>query len=431
MSFDRARAIANAVLLEGYVLYPYRASSRKNRFRWAFGVLAPKAWSEASACEPWWMETQCLVEPEEDLRIDLRLRFLQIQARRVEVAGPDGAFSPAESLEVDGKLRIPWEEGEVTELPFELRPSADGTWHQELAFSVPGERQEEPVADGSGAVAGRILRERLPVQGRILVEGERVDAERPLWRLRIRVENTTPWTTLDDPRDAALRGACVSSHLLLGASGGAFISVLDAPEWAAAAAKTCRSTRCFPVLAGPPGERDLVLGSPIILYDHPQVAPESPGDLCDACEIDEILTLRTLMLTDEEKRQARATDPRSAAIVDRAEALAPEHWEKLHGALRDLHRAEMVPRQVAPAGLGRGSRVRLRPGSRRTDAQDLLFAGCIATVEAIVEDVDGRTYVAVTLDDDPAADMNRWYGRYHHYELDEVEPLTEAEARTP
>src|SRR5918999_5265055 len=91
-----------------------------------------------------------------------------------------------------------------------------------------------------------------------------------------------------------------------------------------------------PVLAGDGGARDVVLSSPIIMYDHPQVAPESPGDLFDATEIDEILSLRTLTLTDEEKREARATDPRAAAIIERVDVILKEVFARLHGAVRSL-----------------------------------------------------------------------------------------------
>jgi hydrogenase maturation protease len=64
------------------------------------------------------------------------------------------------------------------------------------------------------------------------------------------------------------------------------------------------------VLVGKEGTADSILSSPIILYDYPKVAPESPGDLFDATEIDEILTLRILALTDEEKREMAAIDSR-------------------------------------------------------------------------------------------------------------------------
>jgi hypothetical protein len=204
-----------------------------------------------------------------------------------------------------------------------------------------------------------------------------------------------------------------------------------------------------------------MLSSPIILYDHPTIAPESPGDLFDSTEIDEILTLRTMALTEDEKREARATDERAAAIIDRVDSMPPELLERLHGAVRYLRGAEgsgepqggapvnregepvekepeLVPwwdpgadRTVSPetdgvvvAGVlvAKGSRVRLRPGQRRADAQDMFLAGREATVEAVFLDVDGNRHLAVTLEEDPAADLQRWHGRYLYFSPDEVEP---------
>jgi hypothetical protein len=201
---------------------------------------------------------------------------------------------------------------------------------------------------------------------------------------------------------------------MLAAAGGAFVSLVDAPPWAEAAARACRNVGRHPVLAGEPGCRDLVLASPIILPDHPEVAPESAGDLFDATEIDEILTLRTLTLTDEEKRQARAADPRVAQVIDRACALAPEALSRMHGALRGVRpHSPFCP----------GARVRLRPGRRRSDAQDMFLDGRIGIVQAVMHDVDGRDCLAVTVDGDPAAEVNAWHGRYHYFYPDEIEPL--------
>jgi hypothetical protein len=201
------------------------------------------------------------------------------------------------------------------------------------------------------------------------------------------------------------------------------------------------------VLIGEEGRRDAMLSSPIILYDHPTIAPESPGDLFDATEIDEILTLRTMALTEDEKREARATDERAAAIIDRVDAMPPELLERLHGAVRYLQEVEGPPPAVpelvpwwdpgadatvspgtdgvvvAGVRLAKGSRVRLRPGRRRADAQDMFLADRLATVEAVFLDVDGARHLAVTLDEDPAADLQRWHGRFLYFSPDEVEPL--------
>lgn len=418
MSFERARAVADAVLFEGYVLYPYRASSCKNQFRWTFGVLAPRTWSEAGGCEPWWMQTECLLSGGREMRIEARLRFLQLRQRRLEIRG-----RPAER--VAGQ---PWEEGDVreVEVPVEL----GAVWREErcLAFEVPGGLGSEPVLDDERGVVGHRVQEWWPIRGTVRVRAEPVEAPRPLVRLRIRIENRTAWRETDARREAVLRASCVSTHLLIAASGGGFVSLLDPPAWAAAETASCENVRMFPVLAGPQGHDDLLLSSPIILYDHPLVAPESPGDFFDATEIDELLALRTSLLTDDEKRQARATDPRCAAIIDRVEALSPDALDRLHGAIRQLRGGEMTPLVPEPASgpvrtFTPGVRVRLCPGPRRTDAQDLLFAGCTATIEKVMQDIDGRHCYAVTIDGDPAAELHRWYGRFHYYYADEIELL--------
>lgn len=423
MSFERARTVADAVLLEGYVLYPYRVSSNKNRFRWAFGVLAPERWSEAGGCEASWLECQCLVESDGEPRVNGQLRFLQGRRRQVEDAARDGSFREVETLDVDGHLYVPWDEGEVREIElYDLLRDAS----ERRPFVVPGSSETELVRDASGATRGRIHRRCWPIEGVVTVSSERVPAERPLHRLRLRVDNTTPWDDTGAPRDEVLRRALIATHLLLSVENGRFLSLLDPPAWAAEHAGACVNERTYPVLVGPDDRDDLILSAPIILYDHPRIAPESHGDFFDATEIDELLTLRTMTLTDDEKREARATDERARALVDRVDALPPEVLERLHGAVRELRGAEMAPRQELVA-VGPGSRVRLRPGRRRTDAQDLLHRGCVATVEAVLRDVDDREYLAVTIDDDPAADLHRWYGRFHYYYLDEVEPLAAEE----
>jgi hypothetical protein len=381
MSFESVRAVADAVLFEGYALYPYRPTSTKNQLRWQFGVLAPRVVSEATDADPWWMETQCLVAP--GGRIAGKLRFLRVRRRRIETL--DG--HAIASREIDGKLLIPWDEGELCELELAEGP-----------VILDGDETVEQIEDVV------VRRTRATLSLRIALQYERLD-----WgtKVRIRVENLSACVDPTARRDETLAAATLGTHLILSVEGGEFVSLLDPPPEGVQAAAGCRSTNTFPVLAG-----ELLLSSPIILYDHPQVAPESPGDLFDATEIDEILSLRTLLLTDEEKRLARATDERVAALIDRVEKLSDEAWLKLHGAFRETGQS-----------LGPGSRVRLQPGKRRTDAQDMFLAGRTATVREIKQDVDGRHCLAVTIDDDPAAELHQWFGRFHYFYADEVEPL--------
>ena len=128
----------------------------------------------------------------------------------------------------------------------------------------------------------------------------------------------------------------MSAHSILHVGGGAFVSSIDPPEPFRAAVSECHNIGAWPVLAGEEGQCDTVLSAPIILYDYPQIAPESAGDLFDGTEIDEILALRILTMTDDEKLEVRNGDDRTRQILERTEMLPPEHFQKLHGALRGL-----------------------------------------------------------------------------------------------
>ncbi|MFL6250204.1 MAG: hypothetical protein ACJ75N_06665 [Actinomycetes bacterium] len=445
-SFELARKVADAVLYEGYLLYPYRASAAKNQARWQFGVLMPRLWSEHGPDEPWATQTECLLEPEEATTVRVLVRFLHVQAKTVEAVDVEaGTFHEADTLPVDGSELVPWDEAAEQEVAVEapLARLLDG----ELATPLerPGGRRVEPVNSAAGRLVGRTVRRRWPVLGSVKLSAERLEGPYGLVRLRLVLENATAWNDPGADRSVALRHSLVAAHSLIGIDQGVFLSLLDPPEWAKPAAEACQNLHTWPVLIGDEGQRDAMLSSPIILYDHPTIAPESPGDLFDATEIDEILTLRTMALTEEEKREARATDERAAAIIDRVDNMPPELLERLHGAVRYLkgvegteeEEPELVPwwdpgadRTVSPetdgvvvAGVtvAKGSRVRLRPG-QRADAQDMFLAGRLATVEAVFLDVDGNRHLAVTLDEDPAADLQRWHGRFLYFSPDEVEP---------
>jgi len=448
MKFEKAEKIADAVLFEGYLLYPYRASAMKNQVRWQFGVVMPREYSENGGSEPWTMQTECLVEPDDAPALDLKLRFLQVQARIVEKAVnvEQDIYWPVESFEVDGRQLISWDEGVQLELDY---PGINITElfvaERVFQFDLPAGREVELVRDAVGAIKARIIRDRLPITGVIRVAGEPMGS---LIKLRVRIENLSPFAREDHAkRPRALRHALVAAHTLLALRDGAFVSLLDPPEWARQAVAACVNLHTWPVLVGEEGERDVMLSSPIILYDYPRVAAESPGQMFDATEIDEILALRTMTLTDEEKAEARATDRHAAAIIDQADTLPPEILERLHGAVRYLRKSmakatdapEDIPwwdpgadasvspetdsLQIRGVPVAKGSRVRLCPGQRRADAQDMFLQGRVATVEAVFSDVDGNSHVAVTLADDLAADLHRWHGRFLYFSPDEIEPL--------
>ncbi|MDF9751684.1 hypothetical protein [Arthrobacter sp. ES3-54] len=341
-----ARAVADAVLYEGYLLYPYRASSAKNQARWQFGVLGPPGAAAAGAGEEPDIAADCLLEPGPAARVDVHLRFLHLQTRSAERAD-DGGFAPIEELVVGASRWLSWDEATDQEIalgPYSLGQLAAGV---RAPVNVPATEAIEPVLDADGATAGRLVRRRRQLRGELRLMATQVPtqmpaasgaadvpAHGPLWRLRVTVENTAAATT---DKHSAIEHSFIGAHVLLAVHDADFLSVIDPPEWASAAAASCRQHRCWPVLAGPEGQRDVLLLSPIILYDHPAVAPESTVELFDATEIDEILTLRVLTLTDEEKAEARSTDARAAAIIERCENMTAEELQQLHGILRNPH----------------------------------------------------------------------------------------------
>jgi hypothetical protein len=444
--FAAAKAVADAVLYEGYVLYPYRASARKNQVRWQFGVLTPRAFSESDGSERWSMRTECLARPLPDGVLHARIRFLHLQ-RRVVLAPCDQApavdgFVPVGSLEIEGAVYLAWDE--AVDETVEIGPLAlgdlYGPGHQQT-FHLPGRSETEILQRQDGGAAGRLVRTREALDGQVVVAAHHLSPS-GLARITVEVQNRSDWADPGATRDDALTRSLIAAHTALAIEGGTFVSLLDPPAGAEEAAAACHSDGTYPVLIG--GD-DVVLSAPIILYDHPEVAPESPGELYDGTEIDEILALRVLTLTDGEKAEARVTDPRAAAVIDRCDDLPPEVWERLHGAVRSIGPAAEpndVPwwdpgqdASVDPAAdsvivagreVRQGSAVRLRP-SHRADAQDLFLQGLTAKVAAVFRDVDDNEYVAVTVDDDPAAEELEWQGRYLYFYPDELEPLSSPE----
>ncbi len=344
MKMEEIKEIANAVLYEGYLLYPYRRSAIKNRQRWTIGVVYPREYSEANrGIEPWMMQTECLVSGSEDTPLDVSVRFLQVIANSTEQAATSahleeklGTTQPPGEWSLASRMaNEPWEEAmerKVSALMLSLGTLIDHP--QILDIEFPGDRTvEEPTHQTTVA----IIREQHPLIGTVKIEAKPVASG--LFKVGVQIENRAAGTSALTSKMVMLH-SFVSTHTILHVHDGSFISLLDPPETLKRYAQECNNLHIWPVLVGREGEYSTMLSSPIILYDYPQIAPESPGSLFDGTEIDEILTLRILTLTDSEKEEMRQGDERAREILERTEALSPEQFMKLHGVIRSLRPVE-------------------------------------------------------------------------------------------
>lgn len=470
--------IAETVLYEGYLLWPYRRSAQKNQQRWTFGGVYPRRYVE-SRVEPnedpdslWWMQTECLLRAgagnrlAATPRVTVKVRFLQVVRRDVLRAQSDGSRQPVDELQVGAERYLAWDEAVERTVTCELLPLSGAIANRPymarrvVPIDIPAGQLEEPLKNPDGQIQGWLVRRWEALSGSLHIMAGPASEKKNLYRLTVRINNETPARS-----EPLSRYTFNSTHMILHAQDGAFISLMDPPPEFAAEARACENVKTWPVLAGDDGYRSAgrdaalqretprqhhtMLSSPIILYDFPQVAPESPGNLFDSTEIDELLILNLLTLTDEEKEEIRATDPRARDLLERSESLSGEDFMRLHGAIREFrtlrptadsdpfptHMEELqqpAPDHVLVRGTAvrPGSRVRLHPRSGG-DIMDLALDQKIAIVQAIEQDYEGRVQLVVVLEDDPGRHLaldkkQQALGHRFFFSLEEVEPLPDS-----
>ncbi len=347
--------VAEAVLYEGYLLFPYRQSAMKNQQRWTFGGVYPRQYCEAmGGDDPWLMQTQCLVSGRSEADLAIKVRFLHVVDRKILECG-EGASSFVDALRIGGHVYRPWEEAMErsilvgAESGESLLRLADIVREpRQFSIAIPAGSQVEKLIGEDGREVGAILREWQSLEGKVEVSAESVPLESDgpmqrsnaaLYRLTVRIRNTATWPAEGEEstsRTGVVRRSFLSTHTILNVRGGEFVSLLEPPEGFEEAAAACANIKTWPVIAGEPGERHTVLSSPIILYDYPQISPESQGNYFDATEIDELLALSVMTLTDEEKQEMRESDHHGREILERTETLSEEQLMKMHGVVRYL-----------------------------------------------------------------------------------------------
>ena len=216
---DALERIVEAVLYEGYILWPYRRSAKKNRQRWTFGgVYAPAFVAAADSGDVSCVQTQCLVTGEAPL-VDVELRFLQVVQRRVAQVLARGALQFVDQLSAGSRRILAWDEA------VERRIAGNGS------FVVEAGEEREKV-DG-----GVIVRNWEEARGKVDVDVEPV--QHGVWRVSVVVSNTSRWNGTD--RTLAQRHGLMSAHVVLRVRGGAFVSMTDPPSELDALVAACQN----------------------------------------------------------------------------------------------------------------------------------------------------------------------------------------------
>src|SRR5437763_995252 len=177
MRGEAVRAIADAVLYEGYILWPYRRSALKNQRRFTFGGVYPPSHSARHPDDSSLMQSEVLLRAEPEAEVAVTVRFLQV-VRRTVARRKGEALEPVDELVAGGERHLSWEEATEREVPL-AQLALKGLRHRE-AIAIEGGRVVELLDD-----AGEIIRSWRGLRGEVAVEsatlGERV------WRLSVQI----------------------------------------------------------------------------------------------------------------------------------------------------------------------------------------------------------------------------------------------------
>jgi hypothetical protein len=408
--------LIDALLYEGYALYPYTPGAAKNATPTPFGILYPPTYAAALHSTFARLELRCELRAPPDAVLSAEVRFLAAAGERHEAAPHRvrladvtvGVLAASSATGEPGTSRQ-WDQPGVNG-----QPGTSGQPGQPSASGQPGTQREIEIAQES---PGRLLLA-LGLSAHELHSGS--------YEVTLAVENRTPCAHGLD-RSRALTHSLLSTHPILRVSGGRFSSPLECP---------CENVNTFPVLAS--ATDDAVIGAAIVLPDHPRIAPESRGGMFDSTEIEEALLLHVRTLSDTEREEIERQDPLVREMVARAAAATPDDILALHGRVTLRDPVTDTPPQEPPdlvdpqAGeqhaevdgvrFARGAKVRIRPGPD-ADLHARMLDGRTATIERIMVDYDGKTHLGVTIDDDPGQELLRESGRFLFFFAPEVEVL--------
>ena len=402
MSVKGVDELVSSLLYEGYALYPYTPGAAKNATPTPFGIVYPPDYAETQPAAFSMLRLECVLRGGPEAKLTGSVRFLQAAGERHK--GVERRLDP-------GTATL----AELAREPLDLEYSFEA----EDADDAP------------------------PLRGRVRMRADLLGPELARVKLCVHNDSEVGPTEGDEPtRAEGLRRSLLSTHPMLEVEDGEFVSPLERDGEEGEAVEASEAVNTFPVLVG---DGDVaVLGAAIMLPDHPELAPESLGNLFDNTEIEEALLLHVQTLSDEEREGIAEQDPAVQEMIERADKVSNDEMMSLHGRLtykepdddegegEVTNGTQLVPPagidvtpgeqelELGPKSVRLGDKVVLRPGTEG-DVFDKILHGRTATVERIYKGYDERVYLGVTVDDDPGQDLLRDTGRYLFFFADEVE----------
>lgn len=330
--------ITRAVLYEGYSLFPYNRSATKNVKPVPFGAIYPQAYQKYNPEIHATSRTECVLEGTGETELEVRIRFLHLRSKKIlkidlEGVGQD-QFKPIDTLRAGGKTYASGWEAVEREIDFGKHAVAELLKENiEREIASEGEETNELIYDEQGQIVGNRFVQQSELGGAASLWARPAEGKAG-FRIMVTITNAT---SVSNPktcsRNEVYARSFLSAHTILTAEKGHFISLTDPePGWKKLVSH-CNNINTWPVLID--AEDKTMLSSPIVLYDHPQIAPESTGDLFDSTEIEEALILHIATLPEEERKRIDDSDDKMRTMMERVENITPEELKKLHGGFKE------------------------------------------------------------------------------------------------
>ena len=335
---NKLAVLTRSILYEGYSLYPYYRSAVKNQMPVPFGVIFPQDYAAFHEHAPSRIQSECIIAGISNPSVTIQVRFLQV--RKTEVFekrtgdGENGEFIAVARTEVNDRcLESGWQTIERNH-SFECRAADLINRCKILPVAFDSWNEGEMIFNADKKVVAKLVTTVSATQGMIGFAMELIEGKSDAYRLTVVVTNAThidQAATIS--RDAVLGQSFLSSNIVFKTGEAQFISHLDPPSQWQSAIDACRNIHTWPIIVD--DDNRALLSSPIILNDHPQINPQSAGDLFDSTEIEEALLLHVNLLSEQEKERICSNDPKLQAMLNKVSSLTPGDLSSYHSMMKE------------------------------------------------------------------------------------------------